>query len=78
MEDEVTQLLREIRDLQIKQLELLRATLLPPWLQWRFSLKALLIVMTVVAFLLGSLVVLRTVRSGNQPATPLPTAPVIR
>jgi hypothetical protein len=79
MDDEAIQLLREIRDLQIKQMELLKAALLPPWLRWRFSLKALLVVMTVVAVLLGALISLRTIRSGGQPvATPLPAGPVIR
>jgi hypothetical protein len=80
MDDEAMQLLREIRDLQIKQLELLKAALLPPWLRWRFSLKALLIVMTVVAVLLGSLVVLRTARSVNPPMAvpPTRTAPLGR
>jgi hypothetical protein len=79
MDDEATQLLREIRDLQIKQMKLLETALLPPWLRWRFSLKALLIVMTLVALLLGSLVVLRTARSVSPPilAPPRPV-PVIR
>ena len=79
MDDESTQLLREIRDLQIKQMKLLEAALLPPWLRWRFSLKALLIVMTLAALLLGSLVVLRTARSVNPPIlSPPRPAPVIR
>jgi hypothetical protein len=80
MDDEAIQLLREIRDLQIKQMDLLKAALLPPWLRWRFSLKALLIVMTSVAFLLGAMVFLRSVRmSANPPvAVPVPPPPLIR
>jgi hypothetical protein len=79
MDDEAKQLLREIRDLQTRQLELLEAAVLPPWLRWRFSLKSLLIVMTLVAVLLGAMVFLRSVRSGPPPpvAVPLP-APLIR
>ena len=58
MEDESKQLLREIRDLQKEQLELLRANLLPPWLRFQFSLRALLIIMTGAAVILGLLAAL--------------------
>jgi hypothetical protein len=60
MNDEATQLLREIRDLQKQQIELLRAAVLPSWMRYRFSLRALLVFMTLVAVILGSLVALRT------------------
>jgi hypothetical protein len=72
MDDEAKQFLREIRDLQIKQLELLEAALLPPWLRWQFSLKSLLIVMTLVAVLLGAMVFLRSVPSGPPPPVAVP------
>jgi hypothetical protein len=79
MDDESTQLLREIRDLQKKQLALLETAMLPPWLRWRFSLRSLLVVMTVVALGLGSLIFLRTLRSGPAPI-PVPprAAPIVR
>jgi hypothetical protein len=67
MDDESKQLLREIRDLQIKQMEMLKAALLPPWMRWRFSLSGLLIFMTLVAVLLGVAMVF-SARSG--PASP--------
>ncbi len=56
MDDESKQLLHEIRDLQKEQIELLRTYLLPPWMRWRFSLRTLLIAMTLIAVLLGILV----------------------
>jgi len=55
MDEESKQLLREIRDLQQEQLELLRAHLLPPWLRFRFSLRALLVIVTGAAVILGLL-----------------------
>ena len=57
MDDEAKQLLREIRDLQREQIELLRTYLLPPWMRWRFSLRSLLIAMTLVAVVLGLIAV---------------------
>ena len=59
MDEESKQLLREIRDLQREQMELLRAHLLPPWLRVRFSVRTLLVVMTLTAIALG-LIDLRT------------------
>jgi hypothetical protein len=55
MDDESKQLLREIRDLQKEQMELLRATLDPPWLRFKFSLRTLLLIMTAVAVIVGLL-----------------------
>jgi hypothetical protein len=80
MDDESRQLLREIRDLQIKQMELLKAALLPAWMRWRFSLSALLIFTTVVAIFLGSLVVFSArSRPGRPPMTaPPPATPFVR
>jgi hypothetical protein len=66
MDDETKQLLREIRNLQKEQLELLR-----PWLrhQFRFSLRALLIALTMVAVFLGVIAFLNTSqRAANRPA----------
>lgn len=59
MDDEAKQLLRQIRDLQLEQLELSRKIYsgVPPWLTWRFSLRQVLIAVTVVAVVLGALVV---------------------
>ena len=58
MDDEAKQLLRQIRDLQLEQLELSRKIYsgVPPWLNWRFSLRQILIAVTVVAVVLGALV----------------------
>ena len=53
MDDESKQMLREIRDLQREQTELLRKYLLPPWMRMRFSVLGLLILMTIVAVVLG-------------------------
>ena len=53
VDDESKHLLREIRDLQKEQLNLLKANLLPPWLRYRFSLRTLLLVMTVIAVIVG-------------------------
>jgi hypothetical protein len=77
MDDELRQLLREIRDLQIKQMELLKAALLPPWMRWRFSLSGLLIFMTLVAVLLGALVFFsaRSTPTSRRIAVPPPIAP---
>jgi len=59
MDDESKQLLREIRDLQREQIELLRASfpVLPLWMTWRFSLRALFIAMTMIAVLMGIIAV---------------------
>ena len=54
--DESIKLLREIRDIQKAQIELLRAHLLPPWLRFRSSLRNLLIATTFVAVALGLIV----------------------
>jgi hypothetical protein len=53
MDDESKQMVREIRDLQREQTELLRKCLLPPWMRMRFSVLGLLILMTIVAVVLG-------------------------
>ncbi|WP_428305795.1 hypothetical protein [Lacipirellula sp.] len=60
MDDEAKTLLREIRDLQREQLELTRKIYsgVPPWLNWRFSLRQVLIAVTVVAVVLGTLVMI--------------------
>jgi hypothetical protein len=58
MDDEAKQLLRQIRDLQLEQLELSRKIYsgVPSWLTWRFSLRQILITVTVVAVVLGVVV----------------------
>jgi hypothetical protein len=81
MDEESKQLLREIRDLQREQMELLRRYLLPPWMRMRFSVRSLLIFMTLVAVLLGVLVLTRSMRSTPlaTPPAPMPVSrPVIR
>ena len=72
MDDESKQLLREIRDLQSEQMELLRAHLLPPWLRVRFSVRTLLIVMTLTAVALGLIVTLSNRASKGPPTPPSP------
>lgn len=61
MDDEAKQLLREIRDLQLAQLELTRKIYsgVPPWLNLRFSVRHLLFAMTVFAVIFGAAVLLR-------------------
>lgn len=58
MDEESKQLLREIRDLQKEQLELLKANLLPPSLRFQFSLRALLVIVTGTAVIMALLTVL--------------------
>ena len=53
MDDESKQMLRELLDLQKEQTELLRTYLLPPWMRMRFSLRAMLVFMTLVAIAFG-------------------------
>ena len=55
MDDEDKQLLRQIRDLQLEQLELTRRIYsgVPPWLNWRFNMRHLLIAMTIIAVIFG-------------------------
>ena len=57
MDDEAKELLRQIRDLQREQLELTRKIYsgIPAWLNWRFSVRHLLIAMTIVALASGIL-----------------------
>jgi hypothetical protein len=62
MDDESKLLLREIRDLQKQQLELLRAWLPPSGHRFRFSLRALLIALTVAAIFLGAVTFLTAAR----------------
>ena len=56
MDDVSKQMLREIRDLQREQTELLRKYLLPPWMRMRFSVLGLLVLMTIVAVILAIVV----------------------
>jgi hypothetical protein len=58
MDEELRRLLAEIRDLQLEQLELLKKIRsgVPPWLTWRFRVHHLLILVTIVAVVLGLLV----------------------
>jgi hypothetical protein len=58
MDDETKQLLRQIRDLQLEQLELTRKIYsgIPPWLNWRFSVRHMFIGMAVVAIVLTVLI----------------------
>jgi hypothetical protein len=57
MDEESKKLLREIHDLQLKQMELLRnvGPGLPPWLMGRFGLRFVLIATAVIAVVLGLL-----------------------
>jgi hypothetical protein len=64
MDEESKRLLIQIRDLQLEQLELSRKMYsgVPPWLTWRFGVRHLLIAMTLVAVVLGILVVVQAAR----------------
>jgi hypothetical protein len=72
MDDESKQLLREIRDLQKQQLELLRAWLPPPLFRFRFSLRALLIALTVAAIFMGAVTFLNSRQSNAKRTTIVP------
>jgi hypothetical protein len=74
MDDESKQLLREILDLQKQQMALLRMWLPQP-LRIRFSLRALLIALTLVALFLGIIAFLN--RAGNNARKP-PIVPVTK
>ena len=64
MDEESKRLLTQIRDLQLEQLELSRKIYsgVPSWLNWRFGVRHLLIAMTLVAVILGILVVIQAAR----------------
>ena len=66
MDDEAKKLLQEILNQQTKQTELLQKHLPPLWRKIRFSLLALLILMTLVAIGLGFGIV--AIRSLNRPS----------
>ena len=74
MDEELKQILRQLVDAQREQTELLRKHVLPLWTRIRFSLLALLLLMTVVA--LGSGFTVWAVRSANTP--PPATATTVR
>lgn len=61
MDDETRQLLVQIRDLPLEQLELSRRihSGVPPWLGWRFGVRQLLAVITLVAVVLAVIAVYR-------------------
>ena len=63
MNDESTELLRQLIDAQKEQTELLRKHVLPLWTRIRFSLLMLLLMMTLMSVGLG--VTLMAVRSKN-------------
>jgi hypothetical protein len=72
MDEELKQLLRQLVDAQREQTELLRKHVLPLWTRIRFSLLALLLLMTVVA--IGSGFTVWAVRSANTPVHATATA----
>jgi len=72
MDEESKLLLREIRDLQKQQLELLRAWLPPPLLRARFSLRALLIVLTLAAIIMGTIAFLNRSQGNAKRPTIVP------
>jgi hypothetical protein len=80
MDDESKQLLRQLIDTQKEQTELLRRHVLPLWTRIRFSLLALLVLMTLVATGVGFSV--WAIRSRNastaQPAITFQAAPTGR
>jgi hypothetical protein len=71
MNDESNQLLRQLIDAQNEHTELLRKHVLPLWTRIRFSLLALLLIMTMIATGVGFTVL--AVRPGNAPAPARPT-----
>ena len=66
MDEEFKQILRQLVDAHREQTELLRKHVLPLWTRIRFSLLALLLLMTLVA--IGSGFTAWAVRSANTPA----------
>jgi hypothetical protein len=78
MDDESNKLLRQILDSQKEQTELMRKHLLPLWTRVRFSLLALLLLMTFVAIGLGLTAWQMSKRTAPATATitspPIPTA----
>jgi hypothetical protein len=66
MNDESTELLRQLIDAQKEQTELLRKHVLPLWTRIRFSLLMLLLLMTVMSVGLGA--TLMAVRAQNATA----------
>jgi hypothetical protein len=67
MDEESKQLLREIRDLQRRQMELLERWL-PPAMPIRFGLRSLLIALTIVAVFLGVIASINSSRNNASKA----------
>jgi hypothetical protein len=72
MDDESKLLLHEIRDLQKQQLQLLRLWLPPSGLPFRFSLRALLIALTIAAIFMGAITFLNSRESNAKRPTIVP------
>jgi hypothetical protein len=79
MDEESKHLLRQLVDLQQEQLELMRKNVLPLWTRIRFSLLALLALMTVAAVGTGLIALAvrspKTVTPVARPAIPPVAAP---
>ena len=77
MDDESKQLLRQLVSLQQEQLELTRKSLLPLWTRIRFSLLALLALMTVAAVGFGLIALaVRAPRPVTRVAPPPAVPPI--
>jgi hypothetical protein len=72
MEDQSKQFLEEIRGTLKPEVELLATNVLPTWTGLRFSLRALLIAMTLIAFLLSVVGVVVT-QANRAPSSTTPT-----
>jgi hypothetical protein len=71
MDDESKKMLRELLDLQREQTKLLRMWLPQPF-RFRFSLRALLIALTLVAIFLGIIAFLNTASNNAKKASIVP------
>jgi hypothetical protein len=71
MDENSKELIREIRDAQAPELELLDTNVFPAWTGFQFSLRALLITTTLAAVILGAIgVLLSQAKKDVPPAAP--------
>jgi hypothetical protein len=67
MDDHSKELIREIRDSRAPKLELSNSSVLPPMKRFRFSLGALLIVLSLAAIILGLIGIIVSQAKKAQP-----------
>ena len=78
MNDETNELLRQLIELQKEQLELTRKNVLPLFTRIRFSMMALLALMTVMAISLGVIAIVNKPPDYTPPSPPPPAISSIR